>query len=218
MHNLFITADLTESVTEPQFHVDNKMTGYYAQSIQTVYELVPEETQEEIRKEMMEYISGKVELKNLTAVNTASIDFGVKPLIMSADFTTTDFTEKGGPKMLFKVGELLGQQAEMYDEDERKQDVESEFNRKYYREITIKLPDGYKLSNPEIMKYEVLYKDGEEITAAFTSDYTIENGEMKIVVEEYYTTINYPKERFDDYTAVINAAADFNKKVLVFEK
>ncbi|MBL4624600.1 MAG: DUF3857 domain-containing protein [Flavobacteriales bacterium] len=216
--NLYIQVDLTESVTEPSIHVDNAMTGYYASGIQTVYELIPEESQEEIRKSYMEYISGKENLDNLVVKNATAEDFGLKPFIVSADFTTTNFTEKAGPKVLFKAGELIGQQAEMYDEDERKQDVESDFNRKYYRELTIKLPDNYMLTNPDVMNSEVLYKDGDKITAAFTSEYTITDNIMKVIVEEYYTTINYPKERIEDYKAVINAAADFNKKVMIFEK
>ncbi|MBL4651497.1 MAG: hypothetical protein JKY53_01335 [Flavobacteriales bacterium] len=216
--NLFVTVDLTESITEPSVHVDNKMTGYYASGIQTVYELIPEESQDEVKKGYIEYISGKEDLKNLEVKNATAEDFGINPFIVSADFTTTNFTEKAGPKVLFKAGNLIGAQAETYDEDERKQDIESDFNRKYYRELVIKLPDNYTLTNPEVMNSNVAYKDGDEITAIFASEYTITDNVMTVIVEEYYTTINYPKERIEEYKAVINAAADFNKKVMIFEK
>jgi len=35
---------------------------------------------------------------------------------------------------------------------------------------------------------------------------------------EFYKTLEYPLEQFEDFRRVINAAADFNKKVLIFQK
>ena len=35
---------------------------------------------------------------------------------------------------------------------------------------------------------------------------------------EFYNIINYPLDKFEDYKAVINAAADFNKIVIIVTK
>jgi len=55
------------------------------------------------------------------------------------------------------------------------------------------------------------YEDKEE------PDY--ESG-IKILqkINEYYNTLFLPKSDYEDFKNVINAAADFNKVVLVFEK
>ena len=39
-----------------------------------------------------------------------------------------------------------------------------------------------------------------------------------VTVDEYYHKVHYTVEEFDDYRAVINSAADFNKIVLFLEK
>lgn len=39
---------------------------------------------------------------------------------------------------------------------------------------------------------------------------------MTVVVEEFYKTNRLPLEDYDQFAAVINAAADFNKVRLVF--
>ena len=39
-----------------------------------------------------------------------------------------------------------------------------------------------------------------------------------IICEESYTELSYPKERFEEYRSVINAAADFNKKTILLSK
>ncbi len=55
--------------------------------------------------------------------------------------------EKAGPRILFKVGELIGPQIEMYRDDERTAEVENDFNRMYDRTIKIRLPKGYQVKN-----------------------------------------------------------------------
>jgi hypothetical protein len=39
-----------------------------------------------------------------------------------------------------------------------------------------------------------------------------------VKVHEDYKSIYYPKVKFQDFRKVVNAAADFNKIIVVFEK
>lgn len=57
-----------------------------------------------------------------------------------------------------------------------------------------------------------------EKTAYFKSSYKQEGNKIIIFVEEEYINIQYPKEKYEEFKAVINAAADFNKVTLVLEK
>jgi hypothetical protein len=54
--------------------------------------------------------------------------------------------------------------------------------------------------------------------AAFVSKYSKKGDEITIENTEFYQIINYPLSKFDEYKAVINAAADFNKIVIVVTK
>ena len=52
----------------------------------------------------------------------------------------------------------------------------------------------------------------------FESSYEKEGQVIKIKVDEYYDMLHVPLDMYEDYRAVINSAADFNKVVLVLEK
>jgi hypothetical protein len=54
--------------------------------------------------------------------------------------------------------------------------------------------------------------------AAFKSKYTKNGDEVLVENTEFYNIINYPLNQFEDYKAVINAAADFNKIVIIVTK
>jgi hypothetical protein len=106
----------------------------------------------------------------------------------------------------------------MYRDDERMTDVENDFNRGYDREIRIRIPDGYRVRNPDDVKINVVYQDGDKEPFLFVSDYVMDKNEMVITIREYYKEIVAPVARYEDFRKVINAAADFNKVILVLEK
>lgn len=134
------------------------------------------------------------------------------------DFTSQHFIELANNRILFKVGELIGPQTELYREDDRNLDVENEFNRGYRRVIKVEIPDGYKIKNPEAIKIKEVYtREGNEIFG-FDSNFNIEGDFLTITIDEYYKEIFAPKEDYEAFRKVINAAADFNKVVLILEK
>jgi len=52
----------------------------------------------------------------------------------------------------------------------------------------------------------------------FTSTYKIEGNTLSISVREEYRLVQYPLSIYEQYKTIINAAADFNKIVLILEK
>ncbi len=138
--------------------------------------------------------------------------------VVDIDFKTSHFLEKAGPRLLFKVGELIGPQTEMYRDDERITPVENDYNRLYDRKIHVTIPEGYTIKNPGDLNFNVVYKDGEKQPFAFISSYTIKGNLLEVLISEYYEDIRVPLDRYEDFRKVINAAADFNKVTLVLEK
>jgi hypothetical protein len=53
---------------------------------------------------------------------------------------------------------------------------------------------------------------------AFISTWKQEGDKLIIEITEEYNQIKWPKTDYDNFVKVINAAADFNKVVLVLEK
>ncbi|MBL7766201.1 MAG: DUF3857 domain-containing protein [Chitinophagaceae bacterium] len=141
-----------------------------------------------------------------------------QPMKISAVIHATNNIEKAGPKYLFKVGELIGRQAEMYQEKERQFDLEIPNPHQYIRNIKVNIPAGYKVNNADKLKMNVVATVNGKESCKFVSDYTLSGNVLSINVFEIYHESFTPKSEYENYRKVINAAADFNKIVIVLEK
>jgi hypothetical protein len=80
------------------------------------------------------------------------------------------------------------------------------------------MPDGYTVTNPEVfdMHFETMI-DGKQ-AAHWTSKATITGSELIVNNTENYDVLDFPLDVFESYKKVVNAAADFNKIVVVLAK
>jgi hypothetical protein len=216
--NLKVKVEFTNEILNPGISMERQMGGYYAQYFQPFYSYMPDENKKKTTESIMKDFVPGLELIETKVENEGLIYFGVRPFIVKSTFSSDNFIEKAGEKYLFKIGELIGVQVEMYKKEERKQPVENNFNRAYHREISFKIPEGYKISNAESLIMDVFMEEKGDRVIAFTSKYTIKDGTFNVVVDEYYKKLSFPIEEFDSYRKVINAAADFNKIALFLEK
>jgi len=141
-----------------------------------------------------------------------------KPFIMDLKLASVDLLEMAGNKILLKVGECIGPQAEMYNERERQFNIEIDYPHWLERKLTIEIPAGYKIKNPDDLNFNISYSTNDKITMAFLSSYTITGNKLEIVISEQYNQLRWSKSEYENFVKVINASADFNKVVLVFEK
>ena len=84
--------------------------------------------------------------------------------------------------------------------------------------IKIAIPEGYKITNLEDLNMDVFSENGDEKTMEFTCAYEVNGNILTVTCNEYYNEIRIPLSRYEEFRSVINAAADFNKITLVFEK
>lgn len=214
--DLNIEASFNEDMSMNSIHQVREFGGYNAVFFAPYYDLMTEEQ----RFKMVE------ELTKQTAPDAAIKKWEGKPLpekkagnfVFNVTFETNHFIEKAGPRTLFKVGELIGPQVEMYRDDKRSADVENEYNRGYERLMKINIPQGYTVKNPQDLKMNIVFKDGSEIPFLFESDYELKDGLLTVKIKEYYKEIFVPVAKYEDFRKVINAAADFNKVTLILEK
>ena len=182
--------------------------------------LFDNEKRDEIAKEMLRTSDKDEKINNFKYENN---DFKYlmmedKPLKISATIYATNNIEKAGNKYLFKIGELIGRQAEMYQENERQFDLEIPNPHQYTRNIEINIPAGYKVNNLDKLNMHVIANYQGKESCKFVSKYTLNNTKLEVNVFEVYNESHTSKSVYEDYKKVINAAADFNKIVIILEK
>lgn len=214
--DLDIDVTFNADLTSNQIKQKRVFGGINATYLSPYYDLMTNEQ----RTSMVE------ELTKSTAPDAVVTTWNAKPVagmeadnfLIDVDFQSTHFLEKAGPRILFKAGELIGPQTEMYRDDHRETEIENDFNRGYNRIIKIHIPSGYQVKNAKDLKIDVTYSDKDGIPFLFQSDYVIKDDVVEVTIKEYYKHIYAPLARYEDFRKVINAAADFNKVTLVLEK
>jgi len=196
-----------------------KITGYMADNVRPFYYYANSEKREEYIKN---YI--RQEDNNITVLSVQVNNFDLatnlddKPFELNYEINNKNILERAGDKMLLKVGDVIGRQAELYQEKKRISDIDMNYPHQYLRTIHVTVPKGYKVSNLSAATLNFQYTDdkGKDLMA-FVSSAVQNNDVVTISIDEHYALTKLSKTRFDDFKNVINAAADFNKVVLVFE-
>ncbi|MBS2099825.1 DUF3857 domain-containing protein [Carboxylicivirga linearis] len=200
----------------------NTWTGFKGLSggfIGLIYQMADEEQKKNMLKSLMTIEAPETDITLLerNEPQEGQDMMADAEMVIHSEVETNTFVEEAGNKLLLHIGNTIGPQVEMYFEDERNPVAENQFNRSYYREIEFRVPDGYKIKNPEASVISVVEKEGEEPIFIFDSKYTYEGQQYKVIIDEYYKEIYVPEEHFEGFKNVVNAAADFNKVVLVLE-
>ncbi len=207
-----------EDMTTTHLKMQRMMSGYYALYIQPFAEMMKEEDKEEIIDGILKSINENIEIVNKEVQNATPQDFGNKPLKIVADLTSDFFVEKAGNKYLFKLGEIIGTQQEMYQDKLRKLPVEQEYKRNFDRKIIVDIPPGYIFKNLENIRINESYsKDGKELLK-FESSYEIKDNQLLVSIKEYYDLNIIDVSTYEDYRRIINSAANFNKITLILVK
>lgn len=216
--NLDIQVTFSEDLGTNYIKAQRSFRGFNSNFVKLNYMFSSDEQKDEFVKGLIEFLGPgseitKAEIKNpKIAYNEWS-----EPVKIEGEFTSSEFIEQAGDILLFKAGELIGVQSELYQENARSTNVENDYNRGYLRKIEVEIPKGYTIQNPDDLIMDVKVDDNDEVVFLFKSSYTIEGNKLVISIDEYYNKINFPIERFEEFRKVINAAADWNKITLVLE-
>ena len=215
--SMFVKIQFGPSLSSVTAEVKRSLSGFSAAGLQAVYNLIPSENQLETRESLLKFMGDDAKVSSSKVFNANDMMMGVKPFVLTGEVTLGTLLESAGDKTLFHVGMTIGPQVELYQERERRLPVENEYNRGYYREISFPVPDGYKITNLDALNMKVVCTyDGT--AAEFVSWYKQDGKMITVFIEENYREIRLPLEKFEDFRKVINAAADFNKITLFFER
>ncbi len=212
---LELELDVSDPSQEIPIQVKREMNGYAAYELQPLFSAIDEENKTELVEGMVKIVGEDATVNTAEVHNIEIEDVQRKPLIFEGEIVSPKIIEKAGDKYLFNIGQLIGQQSNLYSNLERQHPIENNYNRKYTRKIKVQLPENYATKNLEELNFEVNVLEG---TARFKSWYELNGKELIVYNEEDYEQIEYPKEDYEEFKKVINAAADFNKITLVLIK
>jgi hypothetical protein len=214
--NLNIDVRFDDGLESNTINQVRSFVGYSADYFVIFYQLMNDEKRKQMVEELFKETAPDLQVDKWSAKPVAKGD--VDWFEMQAEFKTSNFIEKAGPRILFKAGLLIGPQIEMYRDDHRVASVENDNNRNYDRSIKIHLPAGYVVKNADQLKMNFTYGKDDPTPFLFKSDYVIKDNVLEITISEFYKEIFVPLDRYEDFRRVVNASADFNKITLVLEK
>jgi hypothetical protein len=218
-HNHEVEVSFNSSMDTSIIQLKNIFGGYNSIEILPLFIYLDKEKRDEVAKDILRLSEKDEKIENIKYENNEfSSITKKKPLILNATIHSVSNIEKAGNKYLFRVGELIGRQSEMYQEKERKFDLEIANAHQYLRSLKINIPAGYKVNNLDKLNMNVVTMVNNQENCKFTSSYKLNGNVLDITVFEIYHTEFTPLANYEDYRKVINAAADFNKIVLVLEK
>lgn len=175
----------------------------------------------EQRADFEDYLTGsgiedkaveKMELKNK---EMNQVEYNL-PYIVESTITSSALLEEAGDSYIFQIGKIIGTQSELYQEKDRIHPIEMQYPNQYNYTITVDIPEGYELEGLEsLVIHKKLEVDGVKL-CKWDSDYEIKDGKLVITIEESYYVNEYPKEHYEGFRQVINAASDFNKAAILF--
>lgn len=139
-------------------------------------------------------------------------------LQVSATLKAARLMEHAGPKYLFHIGALIGQQMSLYEEKKRRLPVELDYPNEQLRTLRVAIPTGYQILSPEQLRINQTASNGSDTLCSFHSDYKIEGNELVVSVRERYLKTSIPLSAYEGYRKVVNVAADFSKLAIVLEK
>lgn len=207
---------LFNDVAQPELKIRRELSGY-SNFLQAIYNQFEEEQRKEVDEQYITFSDEKGELIKAEVSGYQEEDLGINPMVFEGEVMTSSIVESAGNKYLFNVGQLIGPQAEMYQEKKREFDIEHDHNMIYERTIHFTIPDGYDVSGLEKLNIDESYPSSDS-KIMFKSSYVVNGNEVVITVVESYDQMFFDKSEIDDFRKIINAAANFNKIVLILVK
>ncbi|RZJ75654.1 MAG: DUF3857 domain-containing protein [Flavobacterium sp.] len=213
-----ITIDFTKDIENPVITDRLQFGGYSALNFQPVKDFAQPDQYKDFLKTIAENYTVETEYKSLTTENDGVQHIGKKPFILNVTFDGKDLVRKAGDNYLFSVGQTIGKQMEFYQENKRVLPVEINYPHLYTRKLRIILPEGASIKNLDKFNMSKTASIDGKPEASFVSKYEKKGNEIIVENTEFYNLLHYPLKNFEDYRAVINAAADFNKIVIILNK
>lgn len=216
--SMLINLSINPNTSNLDARIHRSISGDRGRMFQNVFPNLTSEKKKEIIGVIFKMGKQNALIHSMEIKNDQPNNIGLDPIVFDIVLQTEELIENAGNDLLFRIGETIGQQAELYQEQSRKLPIHVGILHSYYRKITFQIPAGYTVANIENLDMNVSMKNGDEVSCTFTSHAEIKGDQLIIVSHEYYKDETYPASRYPEFREVINASADFNKKTILLKK
>lgn len=182
------------------------------------YNAFVEKIKERQKKSFTKYTNGeynfKVEDVNIVIENTGRYEDNSAFVFIQNFKIKNELIKKAGPNYIFEVGKLIGGQINLKGKErERNTDIYMSYPRTFKNEISIAIPNGYKVSG-----IDKLNKNASNDIASFNSVAKVENGFIKITTTKSYYKNYFNKSKWIDLLSILDEALDFSNAKILFKK
>lgn len=218
-NNIEANVSLTSTMDSMLVDIRQLYTGYSAAVYRASFIFSSADEKKQMLKDLVKFGTNSENILNSKLENVEFENYSDnKPFVLQALVKASELVEKAGNKILVKIGDIIGPQVEMYQDKPRQFPMEIPYPHVLERFINFTIPDGYQVKNLEELNINHIYPDADSQTMGFVSTYTLEGNLLRIHIVEDYRLVAYPVSLYEDFRKIINAAADFNKIVLLLEK
>ena len=218
MNDLYESTKFDLDAGMANIHLKETFAGYEGYEIQPIYSYLSDQDKKDVIDRLIKVIFQDAKPTNLNVSGYSESELFRQPFVVETDLSTNSVLEQAGNKFLFKVGQLIGPQSQLYEDTTRHTPIENHHNHGYHRVLEFEIPDGYAVTNLSAVNMDVFHQTGGERDMEFHSFYTTDGNKITVTIDEDYRDIRYPISMYEEFRKVINASADFNKVVLFIEK
>lgn len=214
-----INVSFASNLTSVEVELVRTLTGYFAMNFQPQFNKLDAEQRVNYEEALVRHMDKNMDVSKLEFLNVNKTDILVKPFITKALGTSKSLVSTDDNLITFKIGMLIGEQSNLYDAETRQLPIENGFSRSYLRTLKITLPTGYTAENLDVLNKNFEVKNGKgNVAALFKSTYTLNGNVLTVTIEEWFEDIQLDASKYEDFRAVINAAADFAKTEITLRK
>ena len=208
-----------EDLTAVNFDLTRTMTGYFAADWQPFFRKLDAEQRVNYEKSLIRFMDADLDLDKSEYLNTEKSDINSKPFIVKGTGRSKALLTLNNDTLVFKVGKLIGEQVNLFEDTTRELPIERASAQMYARDLTIELPSGYTIQNIEDLNIDFELKNENGQTAAlFKSVYQLTGTTLKVTINEWFEDIILPADKYKEFRDIINASADFFKLELFLTK
>lgn len=186
------------------------------QSLPEVIQKQKETQKQNFNNEVKNYLGEDPQSVDSFAIGSLGLTDARSPFCYSVSYTQNGLMKKAGPNLILSVGKLIGDQMKVEGRDrERGVDAWRSSSLGIHWDITVNLPEGYKVSNESLAK---LNTSLDNAVAGFTAKATTQDGKLRLVVDKVYKSRITPTANWAQLLKVLDMAYDFTQKQIVVKK
>ncbi len=216
--NVALSEDFSKATIDKTYATQ----GYEGQLMRNSIRYFKENEEE---KELIDFLK----IRTLKELDTKILKYTFENQEFKNNYTNTPFivnlnvelnesiADNAGNLLVVNIGKIIGKQTDLYQETERKADVDLLYAKTYKHKIIFTIPTGYEIESYKDLIIDKKMVSNNDQKCSFNSTAVVEGNQLIIDIVESYNDITYDSEIYQEYRKVINASSDFTKANVILK-